>query len=175
MTNKNNIKDQLLYLRGQLLRNMVEWTKPLYAFLFKQNKQAWTHNRKSLIELPEGSLGKTLGKFLFKQGFDLMPKFESHDVYHVLLDYDTTVVDEARMSFFLTGNGKNSLFILGSNLLAFLLIPEHFGTFIEDYKRGKAAAPISKWDFEYLLSEPINGLKGMIFRKLNETELPLFI
>jgi len=120
---------------------------------------------KKLKHFPPQTLGRDLAIFLEKEGLDLMPKFESHDVYHVLLKYKTTVVDEARMQFFLMGNRKYSLYIIGTSVVAIFFLPEHIKAFIKEFRKGRKALPVAQWNFEYLLNEPTKSLRKLIFRR----------
>ena len=88
-------------------------------------------------------------------------------LYNVLLKYKTTVVEEARMQFFLMGNRKYSLYIIGTNMMAILFYPEHIRSFFREYQRGKKAIPIGKWKFEHLLNEPTERLQNIIHRQYN--------
>lgn len=162
--------NRLFSLREKLLLNLVEWTKPIYAVLFQKSKTPWQVNLENLKKLPPKTLGGDLAVFLEKEGFTLMPKFESHDVYHVLLKYKTTVVDEARMQFFLMGNRKFSPYVLGSNFLALFLFPEKIRVFLQEFKKGQKALSIAKWNFEHLLQEPTASLRNLIFRQPNQTK-----
>ena len=154
-----------LTFREKLFINLVEWTKPWYGRFFQKSKMTWKIGLEKLKTFPPKTLGGDLAHFLEKEGLSLMPKFESHDVYHVLLKYKTTVVDEARMQFFLLGNRKYSLYIIGTNLIALIFYPEKISTFIQEYKKGRKAISIAKWNFEYLLNEPTKSLRKMIFRR----------
>lgn len=152
-------------LREKLLINLVEWSKPYYARFFQKSKMPWKVDFDKLKTFPPRTLGGDLADFLEKEGFALMPKFETHDVYHVLLKYKTTVVDEARMQFFLLGNRKYSLYIIGANLLALIFYPEQIHAFIKEFKKGRKSISIAKWEFEHLLNEPTKALRKLIFRQ----------
>jgi len=136
----------------------------------KNKEIPWNVTLEKLKRFPPQTLGSDLSLFLEKEGLELMPKFESHDVYHVLLKYKTTVVDEARMQFFLMGNRKYSLYIIGTNLIALIFYPEKIRVFLKEFQKGRTALSIGKWDFEYLLHEPTNILRKLIFKKLNNEE-----
>ena len=164
--------NRLISLREKLMIQLVEWTKPVYGRFFQKSKIPWNLCKARLKKFPPKTLGKALGDFLEKENLDLMPKFESHDVYHVLLGYKTTVVDEARMQFFLMGNKKYSLYIIGTNIIALIFLPEHLKTFLNEFKRGRNAMAISKWKFQHLLYEPVEVLQKMIFRQSNQ-DIPL--
>ena len=161
-----------LTLREKLLINLVEWTKPWYGRFFQKSKIPWKTNLEKLKKFPPKTLGGDLAHFLEKENLSLMPKFESHDVYHVLLKYKTTVVDEARMQFFLMGNRKYSLYIVGTNLIALIFYPEQIRSFISEFQKGRKAISIAKWNFEFLLNEPTKSLRKMILRRSNQN-MPL--
>lgn len=166
-------KEKLICFRDRFLVGMVEWSKPYYAKWFKKNHSPWKHSLATLKRLPQKSLGRDLANFLEREKLDLMPLLEEHDVMHVLLQYQTTVKDEARMQFFLLGNGKKSIYALFTALASMVLIPEHFGEFIAEFKKGKHCRSIAKWNFEHLLLEPTLLLRSLIYRKDVGVEAPL--
>lgn len=163
---------KLLKLRDQLIVAMVEKTKPLYGHLFKKTKQAWKTNLIKLANYPNKSLGNDLYRFLKNEKLELMPKFESHDVMHVLFNYKTTVLGELKMQFFLLGNGKRSLYCLASALLGICFVPEHLNKYWKEFKLGKNCRKITKWNFEFLLNEPTELLRKLIFKKEFAKEAP---
>ncbi len=137
--------------REWFLPLMVENLKKTYINLLHPNRRAWNENMSSLSQYPHGSLGSILYSFLIEGNIKLEAKYESHDVYHVVAGYGLGIVNEARLFFFLLGNGKYSPSILGSVLVALVFIPEHWSTFYKDYKRGKLYKPLKNLDFEELL------------------------
>ena len=149
--------------REKLALYLVEFTKPIYVKYFKKNKKAWQQNSKTLKNFPPKTLGNSLGLFLEKEGFELLPKLEDHDVLHVLLDYKTTIEGEIKMQFFLLGNRKRSLYALFTAIIGTLLVPESYSAFVKEFRKGQKCLTISKWDFEHLLSEPIDMLQKQIF------------
>lgn len=159
-------------LRERILIGLVEWTKPWYARWFKKGREAWPHTVQSLKQFPRHSLGRDLGDFLEKEGLDMMPKLEDHDVMHVLMHYKTTVVDEAKMQFFLLGNHKKSLYALFTAFVAILLIPEHLYSFWVEFRKGRRCARVSQWDFRYLLREPTRMLRRQLYRQDMGEEAP---
>lgn len=169
---KKTIIQRLLLLRERLLIGLVEWTKPWYALWFKRGREAWPHTVQSLKRFPQRSLGRELGEFLEREGLDMMPKLEDHDVLHVLMRYKTTVVDEARMQFFLLGNHKKSVYALFTVCVAVLLIPEHLHSFWLEFRKGRRCARISRWDFRYLLREPTEMLRKQLYRQDMGEEAP---
>ena len=165
---------KIFFYRDKLFIWLVDCSKPIYGKLFQRSNEVWPYDLANLKKLPKGTLGNDLACWLEKEGLELMPKFESHDVYHVLLKYKTTVVDEARMQFFLWGNGKRSLYIIGTIIMAILFIPEHISSFRKEYHFGKKCTKIFRWNFLFLLKEPTTLLRDQIFN-LKTEEKPFII
>ena len=165
---------KLFCFREKLLINLVEVTKPIYAKLMKRNREPWNLSAQKLQQYPACSLGKDLGLFLEREGFDLLPLYEDHDVMHVLLQYKTTVIEEAYMQFYLIGNGKRSLYAFGTALLALFAFPEFYKVFKQEYKKGKKALPFWSWDFRHLLKEPTQNLRNMIYKVYYDQEIISF-
>ena len=157
------MKEKLLKLRAQILIFLVEKTKPIYVYLFKKDQKEWLQDTKSLKRFPQKSLGNALGNFLENNGFTLLPKLETHDVLHVLLDYKTTIEGEVEMQFFLLGNQKKSLYAVFTAIVGFILVPEKMNAFIDEFRKGRKCVHISNWDFEHLLCEPLDSLKKQVF------------
>ncbi len=151
-------------LRSQFLVLLFEISKPIYRFIFKSNTKAWTKQLKDLKNLTPNSLGNDLYIFLSNHGFNIEAKLESHDVGHVLLGYDTDVVQEVCMQFFYLGSGKKSVYSLLTVILGYLILPEYYSFFNTAFKRGKTAINFQKWDFEHLLKEPTSTLQAQIFQ-----------
>ncbi|MCB0707568.1 MAG: hypothetical protein KDC34_19770 [Saprospiraceae bacterium] len=159
------MKTLFLNARGRLLFGVVEVIKPIYARLFQRSKRPWKMQMPQLRSFPTGSLGKELAAFIDEHGFELLPLYESHDVYHLLLGFPATVPGEGAMQFCLLGNGKKSPAVYITVLFSLILLPEHIPYFLQAYRKGKEALPIGKWDFQHLLYEPVCELQSMIFRQ----------
>lgn len=155
----------LFRLREGLMVYLVEWTYPLYTKWFKRGRPAWQKTLTDLWSYPEGSLGKALGVFLHSNQLALIPQLENHDVFHVLLDYEAHVIAEAQMQFCLIGNGKRSLYAIGTASVAALVFPECWGVFRQAFRRGKTLRKLHKWYFEYLLDEPLIELQFFIAKQ----------
>ena len=84
-------------------------------------------------------------------------------MYHVLLGYGTEAEEEARMQFFLLGNGKRSLGVVLAVLGAVVLLPEFVRTYYTAWLRGRAGRCIADWQFEFLLQESVADLRNLIF------------
>lgn len=88
-------------------------------------------------QLPVGTVGRSVADLLDAQGLQMIPRFESHDLKHVLLGYGMDPEDEVRMQAYLWGNGNHSLtcFLLLSTAL---LLPDTWPSLKVAYRRGKA-------------------------------------
>ena len=151
--------------REKLLLFLIEKVKPIYRQFLRKSRLPWTINITQLSKFPPKTLGKDLALFLEREKLQLMPFFENHDIMHVLLGYKNTVLEEARMQFFLLGNGKRTLFTIGTCCLSILLLPEFLKQFLKDYKKGRVALSLVKWDFRHLLHEPTALLQGLLKRE----------
>lgn len=128
-------------------------------------RKPWGLQTHELVNYPAQSLGKALGDFLQKEQLEPIPKLERHDVFHILLDYNTHMKDEAGLYFFLFGNGKKTLFAVGTILFAACMFPEHWTYMYKQYKRGQQAFPIIKLKFKELLDYNYHDVKKVVFRQ----------
>jgi len=103
---------------------------------------------RQLKELPEGTLGKDIANCLEKNNLRLVPKYENHDLKHVLLDFKMTPVDEIRLQAFMLGNGNHSIPSFAIFIFGALLLPDLWKTFYKDYKNGKNSKLIKTWTIE---------------------------
>jgi hypothetical protein len=149
-------------VRAKAVLWLLEKGVPVHAQLNK-TRMPWNLTSTDLLNYKKGSLGNALGIFYRKEKFEPIPKAERHDVFHVLLGYSTHVLDEAAMQFFLWGNGKPSLFTVGTCIITTILFPAQFFYFREAYQKGKRSTSIRYWDFKLLLNENIHDLKNKIF------------
>ena len=148
--------------RAALMRKLVVITQPIYRNFSRGNIEKWGMTKAELETYPANSLARRLADFLNHYQFQLMAQLESHDVFHVLLGYSPSVLDEARMQYCLVGSGRYSAYSLGTCLMAVCVYPEHFMDFYENFRRGKKLENFSYWDFKQLLPVDINALKQSI-------------
>lgn len=134
-------------------------------YLKLKNKKSWNISRKELLEFPKKTLGNELGLFLKKNDFELLPKAERHDAYHVLTGYDTKVKDEIALQYLCLGNGKISPYLMGVILIGTLLLPEYLNYYIQSYKLGKTSNQFHLFDYKDLLNIPLQKLREVIFNK----------
>jgi ubiquinone biosynthesis protein Coq4 len=166
-----NVYQTASAMRELVLTKLVGLLNPIYKLMMPRNK-SWQLTKADLRQFPEGSLGKNLAEFLDHNKFDILPFLETHDVYHVLLGYKPTIVDEARLYFWLLGNGKRSIEVLSTVMSGFIFLPDYWSVLIQDYHRGKACRNISNWDFQVLMTRDLELLRGVVYKK---TEQPFFI
>ncbi len=62
-----------------------------------------------LRTLEQGTVGHEVAKMLDARNYRLIPKFENHDLKHIVLQYEMTMVDEIKMQAYLIGNGNYTL------------------------------------------------------------------
>lgn len=146
-------------IRSQFCGWLNESTKTYYTKWFKKKLPSWNLYMKDLIEFKTGSLGNQLSVFLTTEGFTIMEKHESHDIFHVLTNYNTTKEDEIAMQCFLFGNGRRTPYMTLSILVGIGLLPENITQFCKAYKRGKMAFPMHQINYKPLLSQPLNKLQ----------------
>lgn len=132
-------------------------------------KVAW------LRGLPEGTLGKDIADCLEDNKLSLVPKYESHDLKHVLLNFKMTPVDEIRMQAFMIGNGNYSIPSFAIFLFGAFLLPELSVTFYRDFLRGNKCMPISSWSLEEYAHCDITALRNLVFNYVPSTTRVYFM
>lgn len=150
--------------RALLMHRLVTFSQPLYRRWSCKQQIPWEISTQQLLSYPVNSLGQTLGQFLQKHDYTLMAQFESHDVFHVLLGYEPSVLDEARMQYCLLASGRHSIYTLGTCVLAGIVYPEYCLDFRRHYQYGRNLKDFSYWNFETMLSIDIKELRRNIFR-----------
>ena len=137
--------------RAMLMHKLVKYSQPIYRHWSRKQQIPWNISNQQLLDYPINSLGRALGRFLQSHNFTLIAQFESHDVFHVLLGYEPTVLDEARMQYCLLGSGRRSLYTIGTCVLAGFIYPDYLVDFRKNYQRGCGLEDFSYWDFEAML------------------------
>ncbi|MEO1033896.1 MAG: Coq4 family protein [Bacteroidota bacterium] len=151
-------------IRKQLIIWLFEHSQRLYTALFK-NHESWNITKVDLRNLPPSTFGRHLGEFLDKNNFELIPKVERHDCYHVLCGYSTRVEDEIALQCLCYGNGKRSPYLYGAIILGVTILPDYFNYYYTSYKIGKRANPFHHFDYRKLLNVSIKDFRTAIFSK----------
>ncbi|WP_053970081.1 hypothetical protein [Mangrovimonas sp. ST2L15] len=123
-----------LNIRENCVEGLKIWLviKPL-QFLFKNEME------KHMVELQsckEGTVGYDIYGMLKKYHLNVIPKFENHDLKHLILGYGMSPLEEIRMQMYLLGNGNYSIYCL-LFALSGILFPKQWRSFYLAFKKGK--------------------------------------
>ncbi|AOW21747.1 Coq4 family protein [Urechidicola croceus] len=155
-------------------KKIVEWlfytSEKIYTKYFKKNAP-WGITKKDLLQLPENSFGNSLGKFLEKHNFDLIPKVERHDAYHIITGFGTNAEDEIALQYLCFGNGKRSKYLFAVIIIGTIIIPDYFKYYIKSYIIGTEVNTFHNFNYKKLLLQPTEHLKSALFT--DETRLKL--
>jgi len=121
-----------------------------------------------LRKLKNGTLGKEIANCLDDHKLTLVPKYESHDLKHVLLDYKMTAEDEIRMQAFMIGNGNYSIPSFTIFFFGAILLPDLWLIFYSDFKKGRQTVQISKWTINDFANRPISELRTELAQPIQE-------
>ena len=113
-----------------------------------------------LRKLESGTLGKEIADCLDSHDLTLVPKYESHDLKHVLLNYKMTAEDEIRMQAFMIGNGNYSIPSFAILIFGAILLPGLWLTFYSDFKKGHKSIRISEWTIENYANRNLAELRA---------------
>ncbi|WP_397363447.1 hypothetical protein [Olleya sp. R77988] len=152
--------------RKQLIAWLFEVTQRIYTKYFKRN-QPWNIKKDNLLLLPKHTFGYHLGLFLDKNGFELIPKVERHDAYHVMTGYNSNEEDEIALQYLCFGNGKRSIYLFGVIIIGSIILPEYWRYYIKSFGIGKNANAFYNLDYKGLLNTSFNTLRGSIFTNTN--------
>ena len=162
------MKLPLQHSRKKLINWLFDWTMVLYC-KFKK-KAAWGITTAQLLAMPSHSLGFHLGQLLDKNGFELLPKVERHDAYHLITGYHTTVEEEIALQYCCFGNGKRTPYLYGVLLLGTFLLPDYISMYLKAYQLGRDANSFHHFDYKKLLSVDYENFRKTIF---TQTQLTL--
>ena len=148
-------------MRKKLIIWLFKHSQKIYT-KFKR-KKSWGISRTELLTYPKETFGYHLGDFLEKNNYELIPKVERHDAYHVLTNYGTTVEDEIALQYVCFGNGKRSPYLIGVILIGTLLLPEYYNYYKSSFSLGKNCNTFHHFKYNRLLSYSMNELQLSIF------------
>lgn len=150
----------------KLRKKLIEWlfdkSQKFYTKLFK-NHEPWGIYRAELLTYPTDSIGRHLGEFLEKNGFELIAKVERHDAYHTITGYGTNVEDEIALQCLCFGNGKRSPYLYGAMILGVMILPDYYQYYYRSYWIGKRANPFHHFNYKKLLKVNIHDFRRAIF------------
>jgi len=160
----SNLLHKIKTLRKELIIWLFEHSQRIYTSLFK-NHESWNITKADLLTLPKPTFGRHLGEFLDKNNFELIPKVERHDCYHVLCGYSTKVEDEIALQCLCFGNGKRSPYLYGAIILGVTILPDYYRYYYKSFITGKQANPFHHFDYKKLINISFNDLRMAIFSK----------
>lgn len=159
----------MIRLRKQLIHWLFEISMKLYC-RFKK-KEAWGISTQQLLCMPSLSFGYALGKFLYKNAFELIPKVERHDAYHVLTGFGTEVEDEIALQYLCYGNGKRTPYLFAVLCLGSLILPDYLPYYRSAFRLGKRSNSFHHFDFKKILPLEYQLFRDTIFSEVIAVEL----
>ncbi|MEE9408910.1 MAG: Coq4 family protein [Polaribacter sp.] len=130
-----------------------------------KDKKPWEITTNELLKYKKETFGYHLGNFLHTNNFELLPKVERHDCYHLLTGYGTKVEDEIALQYVCFGNGKRSLYLFGVLLVGTFILPEYYKYYIKSYQLGKNCNQFHHFKYERLLLFSFLEIREMIFNR----------
>jgi ubiquinone biosynthesis protein Coq4 len=122
------------------------------------NAQFYAEKLNNLKNMPEGTVGKAIADLLQKNQLKLIPRFECHDLKHVLLGYGMNAEDELKMQAFLLGNGNFSLPCLLFLSLS-IGMPEIWQDLAKAFQKGRKAKSVLRLNFEFCIKKSLLELR----------------
>lgn len=150
-------------MRKKLIIWLFKYSQ-LFYIQFKK-KTPWNISKQQLLSYSKETLGYKLGEFLNEHNFELLPKVERHDAYHLITGYGTKVEDEIALQFLCFGNGKRSPYLLGVLCIGSLLLPEYYSYYLKSYQLGKNCNTFHHFNYKNLLNYSFKELQNAIFSK----------
>lgn len=129
--------------------------KPLQFFLGgKYHRQKLAYMR----ELPVHTVGFELAQMLDLHQLQLIPKFEEHDLKHLILGYGMSTQEELGMQAYLLGNGSRKLSCI-LFLSSAILLPSLWKYLYQEFKKGKSKVSIRKISLYMCMHEPLSVIR----------------
>lgn len=135
---------------------------------FCSKMESYNEKVSELRKLENGTLGKEIADCLDEHHLTLVPKYESHDLKHVLLDYKMTAEDEIRMQAFMVGNGNYSLPSFSILFFGAILLPDLWSIFYSDFTKGRKSIAISEWTIEKYAHRNLIELRAELLKPESE-------
>lgn len=155
--------------RKKIITWLFNWTMLVYC-KFKK-KEAWNISTKTLLEMKASTFGHQLGKLLHDAGFELIPKVERHDAYHLLTGFDTSVEDEIALQYCCYGNGKRTPYLFGVLFLGTLILPDYLPYYLKAYRYGKQANSFHHFDYKKILPLEFDDFQETIFTNTAQAKM----
>ncbi len=144
--------------RNKIYITLFQVSENWYRKHFKRNVIAWQVTLPYLKSLNKNLIGYKYYFFLKKNGLNMLPKLETHDMFHVLTNANTEVKTELALQYYLLGNGKRSVY-QAAVIISSICYLDQLKLFIKAYKNGKKSKPFHHLDFEKLLQQPLDLIR----------------
>jgi ubiquinone biosynthesis protein Coq4 len=128
-----------------------------------KKKAPWNITTEQLLDMERNTFGYALGNLLHSNGFELIPKVERHDAYHLLTGFGTSVKDEIALQYCCFANGKRTPYLFGVLFLGTLLLPDYIPYYKKAFQYGKQANSFYHFDFKQILPLDYTGFSQSIF------------
>lgn len=135
-----------------------------FYYKFKK-KKAWGISTAQLLQMPKNTFGHHLGLLLHSNCFELIPKVERHDAYHLVTGFSTPVKDEIALQYTCFANGKRIPYLLGVLTLGTLLLPDHLTYYRKAYQYGRALYSFHQYDYKTILPLDFKHFKTLVMNK----------
>jgi len=127
-------------------------------------KDYLTSKLSHLRTLQLGTVGREVAEILDSKQYRLIPKFENHDLKHIVLEYEMTMKDEIRMQAYLIGNGNFTFpclifFSLG------IFHPTIWKDLFNEYHKGKTSKSIHFLTLDNCMELQLIDIKNEYGRK----------
>lgn len=116
-------------------------------FRFTRKPRNFPYSLKDMETMPQGTVGKELYCFLNRNGLDLLPYYEKHDIKHVVLGYAATEEGEVSLQCFMLANGRITVPVVLCVLFGFLTMPEYYRLFSRAWHRGRCTKKLKCLDW----------------------------
>lgn len=138
-----------------------------------QDMSPYHHKVAALSQLPAGTVGKELADCLLAKKLTLVPGFESHDLKHLVLDYELEPLGEIRMQAFMLGNGNWTLPSLAIFLFGLLLLPQHWHLFWVDFQAGQRCPAVARLSIDACQHKQLVEVRKLIFSRYFEIKVSM--
>ena len=151
----------MLKIRRKIIEWLFEVTQKQYT-RFKK-KTPWNISNTALLGMPANTFGYRLGRFLEGNGFELIPKVERHDAYHVVTGFGIMAEDEVALQYLCFGNGKRTPYLFAVLCIGTIVLPEFWSYYRRSFHFGKRSNSFHHFDFKTVLPLDYYRFRSMIF------------
>jgi hypothetical protein len=154
-----NFTDHIRHVKSLRLTGWIIWAlEKIYGATTLDSKL------EKLRTLEKGTVGREVAEMLDGKGYRLIPKFENHDLKHIVLDYEMTMQDEIKMQAYLVGNG-NTTFPCLIFLSLGLFYPRIWIDLRTEYRQGKNSNSIHFLTLDNCMDKSLSEIKNEYGRK----------